>query len=397
MNGQNKWVIALSVIVGVLFFVFVGLAVSYYTSNLIARASNVTSTEDVPSKSAKESSDIQSLEEMVQTQENNVHKNESKIYNMGIEEMVFRQRFNRVADDELSELNLHLAREFVYNGDYASVYQTPLDRTTSLAISYEPDTELVRGVFLSGKPVSDDETVLFLGAIADIVATLNPDLTPSGRRALLQNLGMFDGKHTDYRTVNKSTHRNNVHYKLQGTGGNGVAFWAVAKDIGTEAGASIKRDSPYNIMADMTNYIIWVYDNQEQAKTSEYRQEESKTETNENILMDDTYAEINAKQVLKDFHFYITYKKYWAAYGCLSQEFQNTIDYNKWVDGFQTTTTSTVLNITAVSKSTNEIVLTYLLMASDNPGGEEKYNGRATLIKVGDEWKIDDILNKKID
>lgn len=259
MNGQNKLIVMLSIVVGILFFVFVGLAVSYYASNLMARSSNVENVEEKSLNLAKDSSDKKPVEEV---NKNGEDSKREPVYNIGIEETAFRQRFNRVADDELSELNLHLTRKNVYNGDFASVYQTPFDSTTSLLVSFEPDTELVRGVFLSGKPVTDDETILFLGAIADIVATLNPDLTPSGRKSLLQNLGMFDGKHTDYRTVNKSTYRNNIHYKLQGMGGNGVAFLAVAKDIGTEGGSSVRRDSPYNIMADMTNYIIGAYDNQ---------------------------------------------------------------------------------------------------------------------------------------
>lgn len=390
MNGQNKLIIILSVVVGVLFFVFVGLAVSYYTSNLMASSSNIENAEEKKPNLAKDSSDKKNIEEVTKKSEDSKRE---PVYNIGIEETTFRQRFNRVADDELGELNLHLTREYVYNGNFASVYQTPFDSTTSLLISFEPDTELVRGVFLSGKPVTDDETTLFIGAIADIVATLNPDLTPSSRKMLLQQLGMFDGRHTDYKTVNKSTYRNNIHYKLQGTGGNGVVFLAVAKDIGTEAGSSINRDTPYNIMADMANYIVWDYGNQEQIKASEYQNTEPNIEHHEKKSNTDIDSEMQAKMVLTRFHSCITDKYYREAFNCLSNEFQNSIDYSKWVAGFRTTVSSTVSNVKVTSNTSDKIVLSYILMAYDNPGGMKDFNGQVTLIKEGDEWKINDIIN----
>ena len=394
MNGQNKLIIILSVVVGVLFFIFVGLAVSYYTSNLMARSANIEKVEEKSPNLSKDSSDKKPIEDVNKKGEDSKRE---PVYNIGIEETAFRQQFNRVADDELSELNLHLTRKYVYNGDFASVYQTPFDSTTSLLVSFEPDTELVRGVFLSGKPVTDDETILFLGAIADIVATLNPDLTPSGRKSLLQNLGMFDGKHTDYRTVNKSTYRNNIHYKLQGTGGNGVAFLAVAKDIGTEAGSSVRRDTPYNIMADVTNYIVWDYGNQEQFKTSGSQNSEPDIKHVVKKSNADIDSEMLARIVLTRFHSYITDKYYREAFNCLSKEFQSSIDYHKWVDGFRTTVSSSVSNVKVDSNTSDKIVLSYILMAYDNPGGMKDFNGQVTLIKEDDEWKIDDIINKKMD
>ena len=243
MNKQTNYAIILAVFVGIL----VGAGVAYYTAHMERNA--------VASDVHEESANVKKNEEKIE-------KKVEKIYNIGITEEVFRQRFNKIADEY--ELNLRLTKKYVYEGTYASVYQTPLDTVSSVAISYEPNTGLVRGIFISGTPATELESVRFLAAITDVVATLNPDLPDAGARDLLPKLGIFDGKHTDYRTANKSTYRNDIHYKLQGTEGNGVMFFAVAKDISTEADSSVRRDAPYNIIADMTNYVIWDYTNQNQ-------------------------------------------------------------------------------------------------------------------------------------
>ena len=243
MNKQTNYAIILAVFVGIL----VGAGVAYYTAHIGRNA--------VASDVHEESANVKKNEEKIE-------KKVEKIYNIGITEEVFRQRFNKIADEY--ELNLRLTKKYVYEGTYASVYQTPLDTVSSVAISYEPNTGLVRGIFISGTPATELESVRFLAAITDVVATLNPDLPDAGARDLLPKLGIFDGKHTDYRTANKSTYRNDIHYKLQGTEGNGVMFFAVAKDISTEADSSVRRDAPYNIIADMTNYVIWDYTNQNQ-------------------------------------------------------------------------------------------------------------------------------------
>ena len=252
MYKQNKWMIIISIVVSAFFFTFVGLVVSYITANYMIGATN--SEKEIVSDSSKEKD--------TNVPDDTIGKTNEKIYNIGITETNFRQKFNNVTSEELSSLNLRLTRNYVYNGAYANVYQVPFDNTTSLAVSFEPNSELIRGVFLSGMPTTSAEKDLFLGVIIGILGTLNPDLPPAGRRRLLQELGMFDGKHTMYQPANKSTYRNNVHYSFQKFVNGGLMFLAVAKDLSLETGAAVSREEPHNIMADLTNFVIWDYENQ---------------------------------------------------------------------------------------------------------------------------------------
>ena len=385
MNNNDKLIKSLYIIVGILSFVFVGLGVNYYTSTLATKQARVES-DPIVKKSEESKSEDENFH-------NKIDSGKEKLYNIGLTETEFRQRFNQVADTELSELDLHISKDYVYTGDYANVYSVPFDNTTSLTLSYEPNSEFVRGVLLSGQPVTDNETILFIGAIANIVATLNPDLSPAGRKELLQKLGMFNGRHTDYKTINSSTYRNNIHYNLRGTGGNGVAFIAVAKDIGTEAGSSVRRDEPHNIMADVTNYIVWDRNNQINMREQPSQQEKNNSSDES---LNNTYAEIDAQSVLREYHKNITYKRYKEAYSFLTNELQGRIPYDGWANGFRTTVSSSVSDIKTASKSPNKIVLTYRLQAEDNPGGIKKFSGTVVMVKVGGAWKINDITNKKI-
>lgn len=104
-----------------------------------------------------------------------------------------------------------------------------------------------------------------------------------------------------------------------------------------------------------------------------------------------------AVNTLITFHKNITQKDFRIAYNCLSYEFQNSMDYYGWADGFATTVSSSVDNIRVVSESAYEINLNYILTAVDNIGGRQqtaKFNGTVTLIKENDTWKIDYIKNK---
>ena len=241
MNRQTKYAILLAVFVGVL----IGAGVAYFASH-VGRAAM--------------SSDVREEPVNVKTHEEKTEKKVENIYNIGITEEEFRQRFNKIADEY--EFDLRLTKRHIYEGTHANVYEAPLNISSSLIVSYEPDTGLIRGVLLSGTTATAIESVRFLSALSDITATLNPDLPDAGARELLPKLGIFDGKHTNYRNVNKATSRNNIYYKLQGNGEGKVMFFAVAKDISTEANASLGRDAPHNIITDIVNYMVWDYSNQ---------------------------------------------------------------------------------------------------------------------------------------
>ena len=378
MNKQNKLIVILATVVTTLLFIFIGLAVNYYTSNKVAK--------EVPQKEIK----AEQKEEVKKEEKKEIIK--SNVYDVGITETVFRNRFNQIANEELSELGLHIKKEYVYSHNNISIYQAPFDDTTSLMISFETNSERLRGVVLMGQPVTDYETTTYLGAIADIVASLNPDLSPAGRGNLLRQLGMFTGGHTDYKTINRSTVRNDILYKIQGTGGNGVLFYAVAKDIETTAGESVSRDEPHNIMADVSNFIIWDGENQKKGVTIEKKTSSVSSDEKHNSYIDAQKAEY----VLTNFHKNITDKNYNKAYNCLTKAYKNSINYDGWVNGFRTTVSSMVYDIDIKSQTSNKVVLKYILRAEDNPGGIQYFSGEATMIKSGDEWKIDRIENKKV-
>ena len=100
------------------------------------------------------------------------------------------------------------------------------------------------------------------------------------------------------------------------------------------------------------------------------------------------------KQVLQKFHQNITNKNYRKAYNCLSDDFQNSMSYEGWKQGFRTTVSSKASNIQVSSQTETETVLTYILKAEDNPGGTHYFQGTAVLVKTPNGWKIDDIMNK---
>ena len=378
VGGQNKLVTILAVAVTVLLFVFVGLAVNYCTST----------------QPEKEISHEEVKEETVEPVNKDIKPQIERkyIYDVGFAESVFRNRFNKIANEELSELGLHIKKDYIYSNNNISVYQVPIDNTSSLMISYETDSERLRGVVLMGQPFTDAESVNFLGTIAGIVASMNPELSPEGRGNLLKELGMFSGGHTNYKTINNSTIRNDILFKIQGTGGNGVFFYAVAKDIDITAGSSVSRDAPHNIMADITNFIIWDAENQKKGISLE-----KKINNSQSSLSNNSYNDIQkAEYTLTNFHNKITGKDYNNAYNCLTKSYKKSINYDGWVNGFNTTVSSMAYDINVISQTSNKIVLKYILRAEDNPGGIKYFSGEATLIKSGDEWKIDGIQNKQL-
>ena len=106
-----------------------------------------------------------------------------------------------------------------------------------------------------------------------------------------------------------------------------------------------------------------------------------------------TPAQREAIQTLLDFHENITKKSLRQAYDCMSYALKDVIPYEGWTYGFNTTVSSTPTNIKVVSESSNRIVLTYDLIAVDNPGGTTTFAGTIVIIRTSAGWKIDDIKN----
>ena len=387
MDFRNKQVVILSAAVGCLFILFVVTVVIYCTMAMYPteQSSTVGSVatpiaEDIPS-------DITDIRDKTEFYPSSSSSQYNGVYNLGITDSDFRQRFNYVAQTELSDLGMRLTKSYVYNGTQASVYQVPIASSASILVSSEPDTDLVKGVAVVLNSSSESDAVQFLGGIAAVVASLSPSLSPNARGNVLKELGMFSGR----QNYGGSTYRGNVHYAVMKPDSGGVIFVAVAKDVSINAGSSVSRDAPHNIMADMTNYIIWDNDNQKsnanQGSRLSYNTENYNAGGN---------ATAEASAVLTRFHALITEKNLAAAYDCLTPSFQNYLSYDGWAQGFATTVQSSVYDIKTASATSNRVVLTYYLRAEDNPGGIRNFTGTAVVIRTGNGWKLDEIVNKRI-
>lgn len=105
----------------------------------------------------------------------------------------------------------------------------------------------------------------------------------------------------------------------------------------------------------------------------------------------------SAVNTLVAFHQNITQKNFRNAYNCLSDAYQSEMNYDGWADGFGTTISSSVDNISVATETPNEITLNYILTATDNVNGQQKiaqFNGTVTLVYESGEWRIDYIKNK---
>ena len=96
------------------------------------------------------------------------------------------------------------------------------------------------------------------------------------------------------------------------------------------------------------------------------------------------------------FHENITKHDLQKAYSYLGAAMQETMQYDGWASGFQTTVSSTPNEIKAIEESPNQVVLSYSLKAVDNPGGEQVFTGRATMQNKDGEWKISDMQNQLV-
>ncbi|MFV0635576.1 hypothetical protein [Mitsuokella sp. WILCCON 0060] len=101
----------------------------------------------------------------------------------------------------------------------------------------------------------------------------------------------------------------------------------------------------------------------------------------------------SAKGTLRNFHSAISSKNLSAAWNLMTPEQQNRMGgYDSFRNGYSTTLSSTVSNISVASSSSDKVVLNYTLTARDRAdGGKVKvqnFNGTATLVKQDGGWKI---------
>ena len=96
---------------------------------------------------------------------------------------------------------------------------------------------------LTGNPQDELEAIHYIGVITNIVAILNPDLSPEERTNILKKLGMFDGKKTNYRALDTSTQNGNITYKIKGTEEKDIT------EIEENETINFKNDGIYKLIA----------------------------------------------------------------------------------------------------------------------------------------------------
>ena len=164
----------------------------------------------------------------------------------------------------------------------------------------------------------------------------------------------------------------------------------------TEVAEPIKEDvSPKTEkknISDVTNSSLGDAENQKKNAVAEKKKAASPQPKAPSSYSDRQKAEY----ALTNFHKKITDKEYTAAYNCLTKSYRKSLNYNSWVDSLKTTVSSMAYDINATSQTSNRIVLKYILRSEDKPGEIQYFSGEASIVKSGDEWKIDRIQNKKM-
>lgn len=108
-----------------------------------------------------------------------------------------------------------------------------------------------------------------------------------------------------------------------------------------------------------------------------------------------------AEYAFRAYHKAITAHQLREAYQYFSPDFrQNMGDYESWSAGYATTVASVPEKVSVLSSSDNRTVLSFQLKATDQSNGQEETNyfvGECTMVKLGGDWKIDEIAARKAD
>lgn len=99
------------------------------------------------------------------------------------------------------------------------------------------------------------------------------------------------------------------------------------------------------------------------------------------------------------FHEQITAHNLREAYRCFSPDFRNQVEFNGWASGYDNTLKSepTITSQPSITGSTAQIH--FDLRATDRDGYstlKQTFRGTATLYRINGEWKIDEIIARKI-
>ena len=106
-----------------------------------------------------------------------------------------------------------------------------------------------------------------------------------------------------------------------------------------------------------------------------------------------------ARNAFISFHTAITNKQLADAYNILSPDYQRFVrGYDNFARGYATTLRSDVVELNSIHEDSNSAVLTYKLKAVDQVdggSGAQYFIGKAQLIKINGQWRIDSTEAKK--
>ena len=103
---------------------------------------------------------------------------------------VFQTGLDRVADmwnDSASQLGLEVFLREVTTGNRL---QTPLAGNLVLYGTENPSTDTVHSLMISAGPALGEQATVVLAVWGNLIAVVNPELDPEGRRAVLERLGV---------------------------------------------------------------------------------------------------------------------------------------------------------------------------------------------------------------
>lgn len=105
---------------------------------------------------------------------------------------------------------------------------------------------------------------------------------------------------------------------------------------------------------------------------------------------------VAAAQAFANFHHYITLRDYAAAYASLSYDFQQHVGpLAQWKNGYSNTKASIVESMSLLTESPSRVRFGYVLRGEDY-NVTRRFTGEVTVIKVGNNWVVDDISARVI-
>lgn len=109
----------------------------------------------------------------------------------------------------------------------------------------------------------------------------------------------------------------------------------------------------------------------------------------------------SAEYAFRAYHKALTAHQLREAYQYFAPDFRQSMgDYESWSAGYATTVSSIPEKVSVLSESPSQTVLSFRLKATDQANGNENTNyfvGQCTMVKLGGEWKIEEITAQKAD